>query len=326
MPKISVIVPVYNTEKFIHRCVDSILAQTFTDFELLLIDDGSKDNSGAICDAYATRDSRISVFHKENGGVSSARNLGLDNAKGEWVTFCDSDDYVYSSWLENYDIKNYATKYDLICQAIDTDKPICQGTERTSYGITFDGKICDSIDDLCKGHILGYLPIKALRLDIINRAKIRFDIRLKYKEDELFVLRYLQEGRNCICVNRTGYFYFVPDWNKYTSDYESERLVYENLFSEIKKIGLVESYYFQQIREALTYVHIREFIRNPRNRRNCIKELKRIIEIDYKASQIFFVTKFFIHFAPIFISEFVLLVHIRVKYGRHKDINNCTRL
>lgn len=81
-PKISVIVPIYNTEKYLHRCVDSILSQTFTDFELLLIDDGSTDSSGAICDEYAVMDSRVRVFHKENGGVSSARNLGIGNRKG----------------------------------------------------------------------------------------------------------------------------------------------------------------------------------------------------------------------------------------------------
>ena len=81
-PKISVIVPVYNAEKYLHRCIDSILSQTFTDFELLLINDGSKDSSGAICDEYAAKDNRVRVFHKENGGVSSARNLGLDNANG----------------------------------------------------------------------------------------------------------------------------------------------------------------------------------------------------------------------------------------------------
>ena len=93
-PKISVIVPVYNTEKYLRRCIDSVLAQTYQDFELLLIDDGSKDSSGAICDEYAAKDARVRVFHKENGGVSSARNLGLDNARGEWVTFVDSDDYI----------------------------------------------------------------------------------------------------------------------------------------------------------------------------------------------------------------------------------------
>lgn len=99
-PKISVIVPVYNAEQYLHRCVDSILAQTFPDFELLLIDDGSKDRSAEICDEYAWKDDRVRVFHKENGGVSSARNFGLDNAKGEWVSFVDADDIIYSNNLD----------------------------------------------------------------------------------------------------------------------------------------------------------------------------------------------------------------------------------
>ena len=85
IPQISVIVPVYNVEKYLSRCIESILSQTFTDFELLLIDDGSTDRSGEICDEYAKKDARIRVFHKENSGVSAARNLGLDNAKGELV-------------------------------------------------------------------------------------------------------------------------------------------------------------------------------------------------------------------------------------------------
>ena len=101
-PIISVIVPVYNVEQYLPRCIDSILAQTFTDFELLLIDDGSKDKSGAICDAYARKDPRIRVFHKPNGGVSSARNMGLDNAKGEWIAFVDSDDWVNEDFLANF--------------------------------------------------------------------------------------------------------------------------------------------------------------------------------------------------------------------------------
>ena len=97
---VSVIVPVYKAEKWLHRCVDSILTQTMEDFELLLIDDGSPDRSGEICDEYAAKDSRVRVFHKENGGVSSARNLGLDNAKGEYICFLDSDDWIDSETLE----------------------------------------------------------------------------------------------------------------------------------------------------------------------------------------------------------------------------------
>lgn len=93
MTRISVIVPVYNVEKYLSRCINSILTQTFSDFELLLINDGSTDNSGEICDIYAQKDKRIKVFHKRNEGVSAARNFGIENAIGEWIIFMDSDDY-----------------------------------------------------------------------------------------------------------------------------------------------------------------------------------------------------------------------------------------
>jgi len=100
MPEISVIVPVFKVEQYLHECVDSILAQSFTDFELILIDDGSPDNCGKICDEYCEKDNRIIVVHQENGGLSVARNAGLDIAKGKYVTFIDSDDIVSKQYLE----------------------------------------------------------------------------------------------------------------------------------------------------------------------------------------------------------------------------------
>ena len=99
-PSISVIIPVYKAEKYLHRCVDSFLKQTFSDFEVLLIDDGSPDNSGKICDAYSVQDKRIKVFHKANGGVSSARQYGLDHAEGKYVIHADPDDWVEPTMLE----------------------------------------------------------------------------------------------------------------------------------------------------------------------------------------------------------------------------------
>ena len=99
-PAVSIIVAVYKAENYLHRCVDSLLAQTFTDFEILLIDDGSPDRSGDICDEYARMDSRIRVFHKENGGVSSARQCGIDHAKGEYTIHADPDDWVEPTMLE----------------------------------------------------------------------------------------------------------------------------------------------------------------------------------------------------------------------------------
>ena len=99
MPKVSVIVPVYKAEKYLRQCIESILAQTFTDWECILVDDGSPDHSGAICDEYAQKDARSRVIHKENGGVSSARKVGLDNVKGDWSTFLDADDFIYKNAL-----------------------------------------------------------------------------------------------------------------------------------------------------------------------------------------------------------------------------------
>ncbi len=94
MAKISVIVPVYKVEKYIHKCVDSILNQTFSEIEVILVDDGTPDRCGEICDMYAQQDSRVKVIHKENGGLSDARNAGMPYATGEYLIFIDSDDYI----------------------------------------------------------------------------------------------------------------------------------------------------------------------------------------------------------------------------------------
>ena len=112
MPEVSVIVPVYKVEPYLHRCIDSILGQTFTDFELILVDDGSPDNCGKICDEYAKKDGRVRVVHKENGGVSSARNTGLQIACGKFIYFCDSDDYVEKELLN--DTVQAMDGYDLV--------------------------------------------------------------------------------------------------------------------------------------------------------------------------------------------------------------------
>ncbi len=122
MDLISIIVPVYNVENYIRECIDSILAQTMRSFELILVDDGSKDASGRICDEYADADDRIRVIHKENGGLSSARNMGLDEAKGEYICFVDSDDAVRADYLEKLYGAIERDRSDLIVCDIDAPK------------------------------------------------------------------------------------------------------------------------------------------------------------------------------------------------------------
>lgn len=113
-PVVSVIVPVYNSEKYLHRCINSILKQSFTDFELILVDDGSPDRCGDICDEYAQKDNRVKVIHKENGGVSDARNAAFDCAIGDYICFVDSDDYIHEDLLKDNLEKMIVAGADLI--------------------------------------------------------------------------------------------------------------------------------------------------------------------------------------------------------------------
>ena len=113
MPKLSIIVPVYKVEQYLHKCIDSILSQTFTDFELILIDDGSPDRCGEICDEYAAKDDRIIVIHQKNRGVSAARNAGLDIARGEYIGFVDSDDWIEPEMYESMLCDTYK-EFDIV--------------------------------------------------------------------------------------------------------------------------------------------------------------------------------------------------------------------
>ena len=113
MVKISIITPVYNTKKYLRRCIESILSQSYSNLELLLINDGSTDESGLICDEYAKNDSRVKVFHTSNGGPSRARNIGLENISGDYVLFVDSDDWVDDKFISHYLCDNYQ-EYDAI--------------------------------------------------------------------------------------------------------------------------------------------------------------------------------------------------------------------
>ena len=116
-PLISIIIPIYNGEKYLKVCLDSILAQTYTHFELILVDDGSTDTSSQICDAYAESDSRVITYHISNGGVSHARNYGINVAKGGWITFIDCDDWITPDYLKDFASQNLEPSTLYIIQA-----------------------------------------------------------------------------------------------------------------------------------------------------------------------------------------------------------------
>ena len=235
-PKISVIVPVYNVEKYLPRCIESILAQTFTDFELLLIDDGSIDNSGKICDEFAMKDSRIKVFHKKNGGVSSARNVGLDNAKGDWITFSDSDDELFNNALKTYaDIIQKYPNVDIIC---------CGHSIYNRSGST-KNRICDKlllIEDKeqilleCEiGSSYGFLWNKCFRTTIVKMC--RFDENLSWCEDHIFTYEVVRFSR-CVCFSPSiVYKYYYNDTESKGKGHGlSNKLLDYNMILKVAKI------------------------------------------------------------------------------------------
>lgn len=193
--KVSIIVPVYNSEPYLDRCLDSILSQSFTDLELLLIDDGSTDGSGAICDAYATKDDRVRVFHKANGGVSSARNLGIDNAQGEWLYFVDSDDELLPDGLQTL-VDGISDDVDVVMGGyVDVDEQgveSCQASDFKSYHLSKKQSVTTMYTGygLCYFY-LGYVCLRLLRRSLIERYALRFDTEIFIKEDTLFMMQYV---------------------------------------------------------------------------------------------------------------------------------------
>lgn len=210
MASITVIVPIYNTECYLSHCVDSILSQTFTDFELILIDDGSSDSSPAICDEYAVKDSRVTVIHKKNGGVSSARNLGLDIAKGEYITFVDSDDWLHPDFLRHGITLCRQQDLDIYCSGFARVYP--DGTRYNSVvphpitGYT-DALSQDELADLLQYNYISSCWSILIRQDLIHDT--RFDTEMAWGEDLKLVFSLLEHHHKLHAEARTDYFYRV---------------------------------------------------------------------------------------------------------------------
>lgn len=209
MSEVSVIVPVYNVEKYLSRCIDSVLAQSFVNFELILVDDGSSDGSSEICKTYAENDPRVKYFRKENGGVSSARNLALDISTGKWIIFLDADDY----WLDNRALES------LYHIAVEKDVDIVRGEyiavdeagkeieiRYKSREKEYQSKIIDSIEfikNVIKGEY--FLVLNLLKSKIIGSH--RFDENMAFMEDAKFFIEILNKPLKCWYTDEKIYAY-----------------------------------------------------------------------------------------------------------------------
>lgn len=250
--KVSVVIPVYNVEKYLKQCLESVLNQTYKNLQVVLINDGSRDESGKICENYAQKDERVKCIHKENGGISAARNDGLKEIDGDYVLFVDSDDYIDQDLIETllkeidgFDVVAGLTKYFNLSGVIEGrgEAPLkmdCLDNDETKTAYM-------------KGEIRPYFygPVaKLYKTEIIRKNNILFDTRLKVGEDIVFNLLFLRYCNSARVIDYRGYNVRVNQTSttnslarKYTPLYEHDYLIIQDEIAEAgRRWGFSEEY------------------------------------------------------------------------------------
>lgn len=240
---ISVIIPVYNTEKYLRQCIESVINQTYSNLQIIIVNDGSTDNSGNICDEYQKEDLRIKVIHQENLGVSVARNHGLQYATGDWISFVDSDDILIKDAYEN--LIKCSTDAQMIMGKImllDEDGKI---TEPDKFLNKQEIPQIEFLNDLFleeQYSYLGYPVDKLYRREVIIKNALKFDNEIKLNEDRLFVLEYMRYCKKATICNHVIYLYrqkskeLVTEAKRNKIVTNSEMTVID-AFNKMQKIG-----------------------------------------------------------------------------------------
>lgn len=250
-PKISIIVPIYNMEQYLERCVDSILSQTYKDFEIILVDDGSTDNSGIICDDYAEKDQRIKVIHKKNGGISSARNAGIKLSKGQWLLFIDSDDCVKPDYVMSFFTPFPPQSKHIIIQGqtvIAQDKTYLYKINEKTYDKE-DIPLAIAEQEV---FLHGSTYSKIYEARIVKEHQILFNESLYGMEDLLFNFEYFKYMDGMSFKSDVGYCYYECNNGLHTKyqALNSEILLYDEYVAKSKP------FWYYNGRETRTKTHI----------------------------------------------------------------------
>lgn len=319
MDLISIIVPIYNAEKYLGECVDSILGQTYENFELILVDDGSSDNSGKICDEYAAKHERIKVIHKENGGVSSARNTGLDNAKGEYITFVDSDDTIDKQYLELMYKRIIETDSDMCFCHFDRfdENEFVEYIEEIPEDLIVDfndlkfKKFINSFFEL-NGKLIGTASWRIL-YSLETAKKVSFNEKLKIGEDLIYVLNCILSSKS-VCSIPSVLYHFRQNLSSatrsYKNNYKENSIVFYNEVMSLKYSFSKElmNVYFSHMCYSML---LNEIKFKGKNRRKNIKEIKKTelyryfkitnilktesVNVSFKSALVWFVVKFHLY-------------------------------
>lgn len=327
MPQISVIVPVYKVEKYLHRCVDSILAQTYTDFELILVDDGSPDNCGAICDECAQKDSRIVVIHQANGGLSAARNAGIDwafaNSDSEWLVFIDSDDWIYRRTLEI-----------LLGGVARKECHVVIGKYQNTSG---DDPVVDenrlSVERWSTAHFFRIHTVNAVvAWGKLYRKNLFHNIRYpvgKIHEDEFTTHKLLFQTENVAYVNQPLYAYFQNEtgimntrkiMDAFTKlDAEEERITF---FQDSKKQEMFE---WQLRNYILDIYHIQAKLMNDNRQEELLARDRMYITLRKYRKDVFHTLNFYEKFSLCLMASRIKLLRKWVVHNDFEPIQNLIR-
>ncbi len=234
-PKISIIIPVYNSGNTIERCVDSILKQTYDNFEVILINDGSTDESGDICSMFAKENNKINAFHQDNLGVSAARNYGIDKAKGQWIAFWDSDDTATPDYIE-YLASGIVENNCLVMQGLQyfhlkNNKSEIINFERQVVHISKLGLLIKEINLFDYGYPFG----KLYNRDVIESNNLRFNSNISLCEDLLFMTQYLELCKSLSIIDKANYIYHKQDSGSLSTKINS----FESEFEMFKRYSAV---------------------------------------------------------------------------------------
>lgn len=272
---VSIIVPVYNSDVYISECIESVLSQSYKNWELILVDDGSTDQSASICKSYSNKDSRIRTLSKTNGGVSSARNLALSCMKGEWVCFLDSDDMLYADALENLIHLSKVSNLDVLQFAFTR-----KFENRCSS--SFETEVLDSakyIENKCYNVCAAGSFIKS---EIILKNKIKFNEKVQLGEDQLFVFDVFKYSRRIKYVSDIYYYYRINETSAVYNPKIDNLINSINAFVEYKTINPISRRHF----DDMTFKFIYDLVINPKVSPENIRSL-------YRSAQITSVSKFY---------------------------------
>ena len=238
---ISIIVPIYNVEKYLNKCIESIVNQTYENIEIILIDDGSNDNSGIICDEYAKKDNRIIVVHKENGGVSSARNKGLKIAKGEWISFVDADDWIEQTFCQTLLNKVTQEQADIALCGYNriTDNRIEKiNANNQEVFLNSNEYLVKSLNPQTG---FGFCHMKLIKKEVLK--SISFNERIEVGEDALFNIQLSTYIKKAVFLKQPLYNYRINNQSvvkRYDENYANKYL---------KSMKIIEEYIWQEYNE-----------------------------------------------------------------------------